>query len=293
MFDTLPITDANLNTSNAVLGYARVIDLWGKSGKVDIVVPYTWLSGTANYLGEPVERVVNGFADPAVRLSVNLYGAPALTLKEFRDYRQDVIVGASLRVSVPWGQYDDTRLLNIGTNRWTFKPEIGVSKAIDQWTLEFTAAATLFTDNTDFFGGNTRSQDPLYSFQAHVIYSFHSGVWASLDGTYFTGGRTTLNGVLNADLSRTGASAARSRSPSTSTTRSSSTRTAGCRRARATITIWSGSPGSTAGAVESDREGSAAGKGIAARRCFIPSAVAPHRMEAAQRAGARSRREVR
>ena len=200
VFDTLPITDANLNTSNAVLGYARVIDLWGKSGKVDIVVPYTWLSGTANYLGEPVERVVNGLADPAVRLSVNLYGAPALTLKEFRDYRQDVIVGASLRISVPWGQYDDARLINIGTNRWTFKPEIGISKAIDQWTLEATAAALLFTDNTDFFGGNTRSQDPLYSFQAHAIYSFHSGVWASLDGTYFTGGRTTLNGVLNADL---------------------------------------------------------------------------------------------
>jgi hypothetical protein len=200
VFDTLPITDANLNTSNAVLGYARVVDLWGKSGKFDIVVPYTWLSGTANYLGEPVERVVNGFADPAVRLSVNLYGAPALTLKEFRDYRQDVIVGASLRVSIPWGQYDDTRLINIGTNRWSFKPEIGISKAIDQWTLELTAAATLFTDNTDFYGGNTRSQDPLYSFQVHAIYSFDSGVWASLDGTYFTGGRTTLNGVLNADL---------------------------------------------------------------------------------------------
>ena len=200
VFDTLPITDANLNTSNAVLGYARVVDLWGKSGKFDIVVPYTWLSGTANYLGAPVERVVNGFADPAVRLSVNLYGAPALTLKEFRDYQQDVIVGASLRVSIPWGQYDDARLINIGTNRWSFKPEIGISKAIDQWTLEATAAATLFTDNTDFYGGNTRSQDPLYSFQAHAIYSFHSGVWASLDGTYFTGGRTTLNGVLNADL---------------------------------------------------------------------------------------------
>ncbi|TMH31593.1 MAG: transporter [Betaproteobacteria bacterium] len=200
-FDTsLPITDAHLHTSNAVLAYARSLDLWGTSGKFDVVVPYTWLSGSAQYAGETVQRVVNGGADPSFRLSVNLYGAPALTLKEFQDYEQDLIIGASLQVSAPWGQYDDTRVVNIGTNRWSFKPEVGISKAEGPWTLELTAAATLFTDNKDFFGGNTRSQDPLYSIQAHAIYNFRSGIWGSLDATYFAGGRTTLNGTLNSDL---------------------------------------------------------------------------------------------
>jgi hypothetical protein len=133
-------------------------------------------------------------------VSVNLYGAPALTLKEFANYEQDLIVGASLRVTAPLGQYDSTKLVNIGTNRWSFKPEVGVSKALGPWTLEATAAATLYTDNKDFFGGNTRSQDPLYSLEGHVIHSFHSGIWGSLDATYFTGGRTTLNGTRNNDL---------------------------------------------------------------------------------------------
>jgi hypothetical protein len=200
-FDTaLPVTDPKLYTSNAVLGYARGVDLWGKSGKVDVIVPYTWLAGSAQNRGETIERDVQGFGDPTFRLSVNFYGAPALTLKEFKDYEQDVIIGASLQVSVPAGQYDPTKVVNIGTNRWFFKPEIGVSKQTGPWTLEFTAAATLFTTNDDFFNGNRRAQDPLYSFQGHVIYNFRSGIWASLDGTYFTGGRTTLDGRLNEDL---------------------------------------------------------------------------------------------
>jgi hypothetical protein len=195
----LPVTDPDLDTSSAVLAYARVLDLWGMSGKIDAIVPYTWLSGSASSAGGSIERVVDGLADPRVRLSVNMFGAPALSLREFRDYRQDLIVGASLQVSAPLGQYDNRRLVNIGTNRWSFKPEVGVSKALGPLTLELSAAAILFTDNDDFAGGNRRSQDPLYSAQAHAIYSFRSGIWGSLDATYFTGGRTTLNGERKDD----------------------------------------------------------------------------------------------
>jgi len=200
-FDSaLPITDPELTTSNAVAAYARVIAIAGQSARIEAIVPYAWLSGSAIYKGEPVERVVEGFTNAAFRLSVNLYGAPALSLKEFAGWEQDLIVGASLRVTVPWGQYDNTRVVNIGTNRWSFKPEIGVSKAVGNWTFELTGAVTFFTDNDDFYGGRTRAQDPLYSVQTHVIYSFRNGIWGSLDGTWFAGGRTTLDGTLNADL---------------------------------------------------------------------------------------------
>lgn len=199
-FGSLPITEAQLRTSSAVLAFARALDLWGKSGKFDMVLPYTSLSGTARYLGEPVERSINGPNDPRFRLSVNFYGAPALRLPEFAQYRQELIVGASLQVSAPTGQYDPTRLVNIGANRWFFKPEVGLSKAVDRWTLELTAAATFFSDNDAFYNGNRRAQDPLYSTQAHVIYGFRSGVWASIDATWFSGGRSTLNGTLNNDL---------------------------------------------------------------------------------------------
>lgn len=199
---SLPLTNPHLKTSNAVFGYARVLDLWGTTGKVDIIIPYTWLSGTADYVGQPIERKVNGLADVRVRLSVNLYGAPALTFKEFKNYEQDLIIGASLQMSTPTGQYDPRRLVNIGSNRWSFKGEVGVSKRIGRWTLELAPAIILFTDNNDFFGGNTRSQNPIYSIQGHVIYGFPSGIWVSLDGNYFTGGRSSINGEWSNDLQR-------------------------------------------------------------------------------------------
>jgi hypothetical protein len=197
-----PITNPNLQTSSAVFAYVRVLDLWGKSGRFAAVVPYSWLSGSGQYLGAAAERKVDGFADPRFRLSVNLLGAPALDLKDFHSYRQDLIVGASLQVSVPAGQYDPDRLVNIGSHRWWFKPELGVSKAVGPWTFELTAAATLFTDNNDFLGGQKRSQGPLYSSQVNVIYTFPRGVWGSVDVTYYTGGRTTVDGERNFDLQK-------------------------------------------------------------------------------------------
>jgi hypothetical protein len=197
---SVPLTNANIDTSNGVLAYARVLDLWGRSGKFDAVVPYAKLSGTAEFAGEPVERRISGFANPSFRLSMNLCGAPALSLKQFAGYRQDVIVGVSLQVSAPFSQYDPSRLVNLGTNRWAFKPELGISKAVDRWTLETQLALTVYTDNTDFFGGSTKAQDPVLSWQGHVAYNFGRGSWASFDVTYFNGGRTTIDGTLKNDL---------------------------------------------------------------------------------------------
>jgi hypothetical protein len=196
------ITNPRLKVDTAIFAYARALDVGGMSGKFDAIVPYSWLDGTAQYRGEAVERKVDGLLDPRFRLSVNFYGAPALKLKDFRNYRQDLILGASLQVSVPAGQYDETRLVNLGTNRWYFKPELGASKAFGSWTLEGKLAATIFKDNKEFFNGNRRSQEPVYAAQANLIHSFDNGVWASLDVTYLTGGRTELNGVRGNDLQK-------------------------------------------------------------------------------------------
>jgi hypothetical protein len=207
----VPITEPQLQTSNAVFAFAHTLDLWGRSGKVDVVLPYTWLSGEALYEGAPIERVENGPADTAFRVSMNFYGAPALNLRDFAAYRQDLIIGASLQVFVPTGQYDDERIVNIGLNRWAFKPQLGVSKRLGPVILESTFSATVFTDNDDFYGGNTRAQDPLYSAQGHVIYSFGNGWWLALDANYLVGGETRLNGRRKHDLQqnwRTGATLA-------------------------------------------------------------------------------------
>ncbi len=196
----LPVSSPKLSTSGAVAAFARSFALFGKSAKFDVVVPAASLSGSALLAGEPIERHVDGLVDAKFRVSVNLLGGPALSLQEFKDYKPDLLVGVSLQVSAPTGQYDNTRVVNLGTNRWWFKPELGVSKTFGQWTLEGKAAVTVYTDNDDFYGGQTRAQEPLYSAQGHAIYTFRPGIWGSLDATYFVGGRTTINGELNRDL---------------------------------------------------------------------------------------------
>jgi hypothetical protein len=196
----LPVQNAHLQVHSAILAYARTLDVWGTSGKVDVVLPYAWLSGTAEVAGQPKERVVSGLVDPRLRFSVNLYGAPALALPEFARYRQNLILGASLQVAVPLGQYDPDKLVNLGTHRWAFKPELGVSKALGPLRLELSTGVTFYTENHDFFGGKTRAQAPIYALQGHVSYDVGAGIWVAVDGTYYTGGRTTVNRVAGNDL---------------------------------------------------------------------------------------------
>ncbi len=196
----LPAENENLKLASGVIAYARTFGLGGHSGKFDIVVPYGSLSGSVDFNGQHLTREANGLLDPRFRVGMNLYGSPALPMSEFRRYRQDLIVGASIQVAAPLGQYDPARLVNLGNNRWAFKPEIAVSKARGPWTLELATAATFYTVNHDFFGGQTRSQRPIISTQGHMIYSFPSGMWLSAGATYFAGGRTTVDGTLNNDL---------------------------------------------------------------------------------------------
>jgi hypothetical protein len=174
---SIPIKDANAKVETAIVGYARTLALWGQSGTIGLVVPYASVSASGQVEGQATSVTRSGFGDPALRMTLNLYGAPALSLKDFGKYRQDLIVGASLLVTAPWGYYVPSKLVNIGTNRWSFKPELGVSKAIGNWTLEGAFGVTFFTDNTEFLGNNTKQQDPLYAVQGHLIYTFNPRLW--------------------------------------------------------------------------------------------------------------------
>jgi hypothetical protein len=197
---SVPITNGKLETHSGVLAYVRSLDIWGKSGKLDIIIPYAGTSGQADVLGEPRSREIAGFADPIVRFYVNLYGAPALSIKEFASYKQNTIIGVSLAVTAPGGQYDPSKLVNIGTNRWSIKPELGLSKAWGSLTAEFAAGVYVFTDNNQPFQGKTLEQTPIYNLQGHLIYSFGLGIWGALDADYYTGGRTTTDHITADNL---------------------------------------------------------------------------------------------
>jgi hypothetical protein len=198
----LPLSDIDLEVRSALFAYARSVNLWGKSGKFDIIGLYGKLAGDAVYKGEPVERRVSGLGDAAARLTILLHGAPAMTPAEFRNYRQDLLIGASVQLFVPIGQYDKERLLNLSSNRWAIKPEVGMSKAWGQWTLEGAAGATFFGANKHFFGGHERTQKPIYSIQGHLIYNVAPGTWVAANLSWFAGGRTSIDGVDDHNLQK-------------------------------------------------------------------------------------------
>jgi hypothetical protein len=196
LFDpAIPIENANIKTHGMIYAYARSIRIGRMSGKVDVILPYAWLSGTADFMGSPASRVVNGICDPRVRMSIIFLGGPALPLSGFKEYKQNFVMGASLQVYLPVGQYDPTKVVNLGTNRFAFKPEVGISKTIKHLILELAAAAQFYTINNDYYNGKTLSQAPIESIQGHVNYNFKKGMWAALDGTFYWGGRTTVDGV--------------------------------------------------------------------------------------------------
>jgi hypothetical protein len=201
LFDpAIPITDASARVNMGLLGYVRSLNVAGKSAKAGVLLPYARLYAEGYVDGQFRTRTDIGPADPSLYFTINLYGAPALSIKDFRNYKQKTIIGLAFKLSAPLGAYENDKLINIGTNRWVFKPELGVSQALGRWTLEAAAAVDLYSDNNDFDNGKSRHQEPIYTVQGHVIYSFPNNLWASIGATYYAGGRTTIDGVARNDL---------------------------------------------------------------------------------------------
>jgi hypothetical protein len=196
----LPLSDVSVSLNSPSLGYAFTTGLAGRQTNIGIYVPYVYGKVKGNVFEERQEVTRSGLGDIRFKITQMLTGSPALKPKEFASFKRKTLIGASLSVIAPTGQYDPQRLVNIGSNRWAFKPEIGISKPMGRWTVELAAGVWLFTPNNNFFGGNRREQKPLLSLQAHLIYTIRPRMWVAVDGTYFNGGRTVVNKVLNADL---------------------------------------------------------------------------------------------
>jgi hypothetical protein len=207
----LPIKDAQATIGAGVVGFTRTFSLAGRYANIGVAVPYGNGHIEATVLGEPRQRSPSGLADIAARMSVNLYGARAMPPQEFATYKQKTIVGASLAVGMPTGAYDPTKAINIGTNRWAFKPEVGVSHRAGPWTFEGDLAMVCFPENSNFFNGGSYKQDPIVAVQGHVIRTFKPGLWVAFDANFWRGGRPTTNGVPGSELqknSRAGATLA-------------------------------------------------------------------------------------
>jgi hypothetical protein len=199
---SLPVTDASARINTSVAAYTRALSIAGRSANAGVQFPIVGGHVEGSYLGTFTEVGRFGQGDMKFRLGVNLYGAPAMDPKTFAAYRLRTLVGASVTVVTPVDQYDDTKVINLGTNRWSFKPELGLVHAIGPWVLELMGGVWIFTDNTDFLGGRTREQDPIASAQAHLTYRFHRSMWLAGDVNFYRGGRTTVDGKQNLDFQR-------------------------------------------------------------------------------------------
>ena len=200
VFDaSLPFTDVSARIQVVAPFALRTFGILGHQASLGVVVPYAWGHVEGNVQEQFRRADRSGLADLAVRLAVGFVGAPALPPAEFARQPPRTFFGGSLAVGAPTGEYDASKLVNLGTNRWAFKPELGVSHPFGKWWAEGYAGVWIFTHNDDFFGGQHRTQDPLVVTQAHLVRVFKPGLWAAVNGTYYRGGSTTVNGVQNAD----------------------------------------------------------------------------------------------
>jgi len=200
----LPITGATAQSDLAAIGYYRVFGVLSRTASITVNLPYGYgrFAGTA--LGVPRSTTLSGLLDSSIRLSSNLIGGKAMTLPEFAGWKQTILLGASIKIVAPTGQYDSARLLNWGSNRWAFKPEIGYSQRVGHWLVDAYVGGWFFTTNPKFFSHNayvpgtlTQGEAPIGAFEAHLGYDISPRFWLSADVNFWRGGATSLNGVSN------------------------------------------------------------------------------------------------
>lgn len=201
---TLAIEGANSESHSAVLAYQHTLNLFGRTANLQLEMPFASVSARAELAGEPAARDISGIGDASALLSINLLGAPSMSPEEFQLFRQQPrpILALGMKLVAPTGQYDNDRLVNIGSNRWATRLRLGYIQPLTNfWVLELSVGTWFFQDNSDFFGG-VREQKPITAFDASLIRRFRPGFWASLDGTYYAGGRTKVDGVASSDYQR-------------------------------------------------------------------------------------------
>ncbi len=191
---SLPVTGASVDASVPILRYARSFDLAGQVGGVQLVVPYAFTEFSLD--GTRIERSVDGIGDIQTILIANLFGAPALSKEAFAQWTPETYLTASVAVTAPTGKYDRDRLVNIGKNRWAFKPQLsyGIPLQPGQW-LAINGNVEFYTANDAYLGALTLDQNPLMTVEAHYSRNLTRALWLSADAYYSYGGETSINSV--------------------------------------------------------------------------------------------------
>lgn len=201
----LPITNSVGRINVPVFSYFHTMSFFGRSANFTGSLPYAVGNFQGDVLGVPTKAYRSGLLDSAFRFAVNLKGGPAMNVESFQNWHQKTIVGASIKVVAPTGQYDPAKLINYGANRWAFMPQIGLSWRRNRWVVDAYGGGWFFTPNHDFFTAGTavphvQTEEPIAETETHLSYDVKPRLWASIDGNFWYGGRTSLNGTPAATL---------------------------------------------------------------------------------------------
>lgn len=190
---TLPLSDVRPSLNFVTLTFTHTFRLGNRTANWAFAIPFLGGRVSATAAGQPQTFSRAGFADFRARFGVTLVG-PALTPAEFAVRKPRTTVGASVTLIMPTGTYDRTQFINVGSNRWTVKPEIGIEQPMGKWFADLSAGLWIFGDNSDYFGGEVLRQAPLGIFQMHGGYAFRQNQWVALDANYYSGGATATAG---------------------------------------------------------------------------------------------------
>lgn len=204
---TVPIANATGTYYVPTLTYYHSLSFFGRSANVTASLPY----GVGNFRGDVSGQTQavyrSGLLDASFRVSVNLLGGRAMQAREMATWKQKRLLGVSLKVVAPTGQYSAMKLVNWGNNRWAFKPEIGYSERWGHWVLDGYAGIWFYTTNPASFDGPTvaqQSEAPIGAFEGHLSYDIRPRLWISLDANFWVGGVTSLSGVQDLQTKQTG-----------------------------------------------------------------------------------------
>jgi hypothetical protein len=197
---------ANVAATTALVGYVRTFSLFDRGTTLALLVPVGHISAEVDVAGQRISQTARGFGDPTLELCINLIGPKAqMNLVDVLRYEPGFSLDLIADLGVPIGEYDTSRSLNLGQNRWFGRLGAPIVWQIGPWvpgrrtTLEFLPGVWLFGNNKEYVG-QTLTTDPMFQVDAHLTRDFTERLWGALDGAWYKGGKATVDGVEGKEL---------------------------------------------------------------------------------------------
>lgn len=204
------LANGSVDATMALAGYGHTFTLSDRSAMLAVIMPMGRVSGEVTAAGQTFVQSVNGFGDPMLEFNVNLLGPPAQkSIPDALRYEPGFSADLLVDLALPIGEYDSDQPLNLGQNRWYGRVGAPILWQLGDWvpgrrtTLEFLPAVWLFGNNDDYVG-QTLETDPLFQLDAHLTRDVTEHAWASLDASWYSGGKATINGVPGERMNNVG-----------------------------------------------------------------------------------------